>query len=88
MPGLIQDTLEHFELTQAAVAKATNISPGVICDILKNRKSVSTDVALRLEKCLGISAEFVLRTQSYYQYCVAYHEKASRIETEVQSLCR
>jgi len=84
--GLIEDTLAYHGLSQAAVAKAMNVSPGLICDILKGRKGVSTDFALRFEKCLGVSAKWLLRIQSFHDYCVAYHAKREVIKKEVQSL--
>jgi addiction module HigA family antidote len=86
--GLIQDTLIHHGLTQAAAAKAMRISPGVICDVIKARKPVSTDLALRLEHCLGLSADFILKVQAHFQYCVAYHAKSSLIATEVKVLVK
>jgi addiction module HigA family antidote len=84
--GLIRDTLDHHGLTQAAAAKAMRISPGVICDVIKDRKPVSTELALRLEHCLGLSADFILKVQAHFQYCVAYHAKSSAIAAEVKVL--
>jgi len=84
--GLVSDTLAHYGLSQAAAAKAMNVSPGVICDVIKGRKAVSTDLALRIERCLGISADFILRSQAHYHYCVAFHSKSPRIEREVTPL--
>lgn len=84
--GLIRDTLAHHGLTQAAAAKAMRISPGVICDVIKGRKPVSTELALRLEHCLGLSADFILKVQAHFHYCVAYHAKSSLIAAEVKVL--
>ena len=84
--GLLRDTLAHHGLSQAAAAKAMNISPGVICDIIKDRKPVSTELALRIERCLGLSADFILKVQAHYHYCVAYHARASQIAAEVKQL--
>jgi len=83
---LISDTLAHHGLTQAAAAKAMRISPGVICDVIKGRKPVSTELALRLEHCLGLSADFILKVQAHFHYCVAYHAKSSLIAAEVKVL--
>ena len=84
--GLLRDTLAHHGLSQAAAARAMNISPGVICDIIKDRKPVSTELALRLERCLGLSADFILKVQAHYHYCAAYHARASQIAAEVKPL--
>ena len=84
--GLIADTIEHHGLTQAAVAEAMGVSPGLICDIIKGRKGVSVDFALRFEKCMGISAPWLLRLQSFHDYCVAYHSKGKAISRNVKTL--
>ncbi|MEX1048880.1 MAG: HigA family addiction module antitoxin [Akkermansiaceae bacterium] len=84
--GLIRGNLAHHGLTQAAAAKAMRISPGVICDVIKDRKPVSTELALRLEHCLGLSADFILKVQAHFQYCVEYHAKSSIIAAEVKIL--
>lgn len=84
--GLIRDTLAHHGLTQVAAARAMQISPGLICDVIKDRKPVSTELALRLERCLGLSADFILKVQAHFQYCVAYHTKSSAIAAEVKVL--
>ena len=81
--GMIRDTLEHRGLSQAEVAKAMRISASVLCDILKGRKGVSADFALRFERCLGISARWLLDLQSHHDFCKAYHAKKTIIENEV-----
>jgi hypothetical protein len=55
-------------------------------DILKGRKGVSADFALRFERCLGISAQWLLDLQSQYDFSKAYHTKKALIEKEVDVL--
>ena len=84
--GMIRDTLEHHGLTQLEVAKAMKIGPSVVCDILKGRKGVSADFALRFERCLGISAQWLLDLQSQHDFSKAYYAKKALIEREVDVL--
>ena len=81
--GMIKDTLDYRGATQVDVAKAMRISPSVLCDILKGRKGVSADFALRFERCLGISAQWLLDLQNQYDFSKAYHGKIKKIEEEV-----
>ena len=84
--GLIEDTIAHHGLSRAEVARAMQVSPGLICDIIKGRKGVSVDFALRFEQCLGVSAQWLLRLQSFHDYCVAYHSKGKTISMDVKKL--
>ena len=73
--GMVADTIAHYGLSQAEVARAMKVSPGLLSDIVKGKKGLSAEFALRFEKCLGVSAEWLLKTQAYYDYCSAYHNK-------------
>ncbi len=55
-------------------------------DIINGRKGVSVDFALRFEQCLGVSAQWLLRLQSFHDYCVAYHSKREAIAKDVRIL--
>jgi len=85
--GMVADMITHHGLTQKTVALAMRISPGLLSDIVRGKKGISAEFALRFEKCLGLSAEWLLRTQAHYDYCVAYHGKKATI-TSVKSLVR
>ena len=74
--GMVADTIDYYGLSQAEVARAMKVSPGLLSDIVKGKKGLSAEFALRFEKCLGVSAEWLLKTQAFYDYCSAYHKKA------------
>jgi antitoxin HigA-1 len=74
--GMVADTIAHYGLSQAEVARAMKVSPGLLSDVVKGKKGLSAEFALRFEKCLGVSAEWLLKTQAFYDYCSAYHKKA------------
>jgi addiction module HigA family antidote len=83
--GMVADTIAHYGLSQAEVARAMKVSPGLLSDIAKGKKGLSAEFALRFEECLGVSAEWLLKTQAYHDYCSAYHQKADVI-AEVQPI--
>ena len=84
--GMIGDMIAHYELSQKEVATAMMISPGLLSDVIRGRKGVSVEFALRFELCLGLAADWLLRTQAHYDYCTAYYSKIPAIQKEVQSL--
>jgi addiction module HigA family antidote len=70
---LLFDELEARNITQAEAARAMGIPASRLTDIKKERKRISTDTALRLEKYLGVDADFWMRLQQRYEL-----EKAGR----------
>jgi addiction module HigA family antidote len=84
--GMVADMITHHGLSQKEVATAMKISPGLLSDIIRGKKGVSAEFALRFEHCLGLAADWLLRMQAHYDYCTAYHGKIPAIQKEVQSL--
>jgi len=72
--GLLMDTIEHFELSQIAAAKGLNISRSYLNGVLKSKRGVSVDLALRAQAYLGISAELLVKLQAQYDFEKSYHE--------------
>ena len=72
--GLLMDTIEHFELTQIAAAKGLKISRSYLNGVLKSKRGVSVDLALRAQAYLGISAELLVKLQAQYEFEKSYHE--------------
>ena len=83
--GMVADTIDYYGLSQAEVARAMKVSPGLLSDIVKGKKGLSAEFALRFEKCLGVSAEWLVKTQAFYDYSTAYHKKSDAL-SEVQPL--
>ena len=67
-PGEIleKDFLVPMDITPYRLAKETNIDQKRISDIIKGRRRITTDTALRLSKFFGNSARFWLNIQSHY----------------------
>ena len=64
-PGemLRDDFLPDYELTVAGLAEAVGVSRQSINELLRERRAVSPDMALRLARLFGNSPEFWLNAQ-------------------------
>ena len=64
-PGemLREDFLPEYELTVSVFAKAIGVSRQSANDLLRERRAVSTEMALRLARLFGNTPEFWLNAQ-------------------------
>jgi addiction module HigA family antidote len=64
-PGemLREDFLPDYELTVSSLAKAIGVSRQSINEIVRERRSISPEMALRLARLFGNSPEFWLNAQ-------------------------
>ena len=64
-PGemLREDFLPDYGLTVAGLAKAVGVSRQSVNELLRERRAVSPEMALRLSRLFGNSAEFWLNAQ-------------------------
>lgn len=60
---LREDFLPDYDLTVAALAEAVGVSRQSINELLRGRRAVSPEMALRLSRLFGNSAEFWLNAQ-------------------------
>jgi antitoxin HigA-1 len=66
-PGeVLEMELKARGLVKSVFAMDIRMYPGHMSDILKGKRNVTEDIALRLEKALGISAEFWMGLQVEY----------------------
>jgi addiction module HigA family antidote len=67
-PGevLLEEFLKPFGLSNDTVAAKTHIEVKVISNIASGRERITADVALRLSRYFGTSAQFWLGLQSDY----------------------
>ncbi len=57
-PGkFLADELAALNMTPTELAKALHVPPNRICQIIKGRRAMTADTALRLSQWLGTSAE-------------------------------
>ena len=66
-PGeILRDELEARELRKIDFAQKLGVTPGNLSELLNGKRHISAFTAIKLEKLLGISAEYWLRVQMYY----------------------
>lgn len=87
-PGEIlkEEFLEPLGVTPAALARALHVSAPTVNDIVRERRNISADVALRLAQALGTTAQFWLNLQAAYDLRKAEIEKGDEIFREVHLL--
>jgi len=64
-PGemLLEEFIKPFNITQTKLAQKLGVSYPRLNEIIKGRRSVTPDTALRLSQVLGMSADFWLGLQ-------------------------
>ena len=64
-PGemLLEDFLPDYELTVSGLADAVGVSRQTINELLRERRAVSPEMAIRLSRLFGSSPEFWLNAQ-------------------------
>jgi len=84
-PGevLRQDFLVPLDMSVNALAKALNVPTPRINEIVRQRRGVSADTAMRLARYFGGDARSWLNLQGAYDLRVAEIENAKRIEKEI-----
>lgn len=84
-PGEIlrEDFLVPLGRSANALAKALNVPAPRINDIVRERRGVSADTAMRLARYFGGDARSWLNLQAAYDLRVAEIENAKRIEREI-----
>ena len=84
-PGEIlrEDYLVSLNMSANALAKALNVPAPRINDIVRERRGISADTAMRLARYFGGDARSWLNLQAAYDLRVAEIENAKRIEREI-----
>lgn len=87
-PGEILRTefLDEMNLSQYRLALDTGIPHSRVTAIIKGKRAVTPDTALRLARYFGTSAEFWLGLQKEYDLRKAREELGSTIDREVAPL--
>lgn len=84
-PGevLREDYLIPLGLTANALAKALNVPAPRTNDIVRERRRVTADMAMRLARYFGGDARSWLHLQAAYDLLIAEIRNAKRIEREI-----
>jgi len=84
-PGevLREDFMVPLGMSANALAKALNVPAPRINDVVRERRGISADTAMRLARYFGGDARSWLNLQAAYDLRVAEIENAKRIEREI-----
>ena len=85
-PGEIldKDYLKPMSITQYRLAKDIGVPPGRINQILKGRRAITADTALRLGLYFRMAPEFWLNMQSHHDLARERERLADRLGKEVK----
>lgn len=84
-PGEIlrEDFLVALGMSANALAKALNVPAPRINDVVRERRGITADTAMRLARYFGGDARSWMNLQAAYDLRVAEIENAKRIEKEI-----
>lgn len=87
-PGEIlrEEFLKPHGLSQNALARALNVPPRRINEIVLEKRGITADTALRLARYFGTSAEMWTGLQADYDLRLARYDKERQIERDVEPL--
>ncbi len=87
-PGeiLFSEFIEPYGLNSSHLAKNMGVPVRRIQEIVRGKRTITADTALRLARYFGTSTEFWLNLQSHYNLEVALKQLGDRLEREVKPL--
>jgi len=85
-PGeILRECMDDLGITAVRLSRATRIPSSRITEILKGRRGVSVDTALRLGKALGTPPDYWLNLQQSYDLRRASGERLGEVEVLVEN---
>ncbi len=87
-PGrlLHDEFMEPVGLSQRRLAQAIGLSRAHLGNLVRGRRGITAEVALRLERALGMSAESWMNLQTLYELEKATLEAGQRIKQTTERL--
>ena len=87
-PGdvLREDFMKPMGLSAYAVAKAVGATPIAISEIVRNKRSVSAEMALKLGRLFNVSPELWMGIQADYYLELARQRSEARIARRIQPI--
>lgn len=80
-PGeVLREELEEIKVSPSDLAKDLHVPPNRIYQILAGKRAMTADTALRLEKWLGVSADFWMNLQKRYELDLAVEGLGSELK--------
>jgi addiction module HigA family antidote len=85
---LLEEFVKPLDLTQAELARLLDVSYPRLNEIIKGRRSVTPDTALRLSRVLGMSADFWLGLQQDWDLWHAMNSPEAKKINRLKPLSR
>lgn len=84
-PGemLLEEFLQPMKISQSHLAKAIGVSPHRIHEIVRGKRRISADTALRLGRFFNMEARFWLNLQTRYDLEIAREALAEILQREI-----
>ena len=84
-PGetLREDVLKPLGMSVNQLAKKLAVDSSRLNDVVRGRRGISADTALRLGRYLGTSAEFWMGLQADYDLRLARRQKLKKVQAEI-----
>lgn len=76
--------LEELGMSASQLARELDIPANRVTEILRGRRGITADTALRLARWLGTSPEFWMNLQQIYELRRAQEEHGAEIEQQVK----
>ena len=85
-PGelLKEEFLEPMGITSYRLAEDIGVRPPRIYDIVRGKRSITADTALRLSRYFGMSEGYWINAQAHYDLEMEKDRAGTRIEREVK----
>jgi antitoxin HigA-1 len=82
-PGeiLMTEFLEPMGISQYRIAKAIDVPPRRINEVVHGKRAITADTALRLSRALGLSDMFFINMQAHYDAEIAREQLATELAT-------
>lgn len=88
-PGeILKEELDFLSISGADLARALDVTPNRVSQILSGKRAISADTALRLGYWLGTGPEFWLNLQRQYELRLIEQTDGPRIREQVTPLVR
>ncbi len=87
-PGrlLAEEFMRPSKLSQYRLAKGTGLSPIQVSLIVRGKRAITAETALRLGRFFGMSAAFWLNAQAHYDLACAAPKLARALDRDVKPL--
>ncbi len=87
-PGevLQEEFLKPMQISQNKLALAIRVPAPRISEIVRGKRGISADTALRLGRFFRMSPQFWMNLQAQYDLAITQDENSTQIDKEVQPL--